>query len=454
MKIAVIGAGAYGSYSIAVIQQRFPEAEITLFDAGDAEIKNESEIGYKTNLFGDGYTGLKDGRFFGFGGATARWGGQLLLFSQKDFSAPSSFLRDIIRVGQTYKERVLKRFGILPDNREPSVSTALFVKTGIWLGYFSRNLFRFFRVGRRKNVKIVSRARVLKVIVGEGNKVTGLDYWHKGQICHASGFDAYFLTAGAFESTRILLSSGVLRDRKVPFSDHLSQRVFKIKGPTKIGDQDFAFRVRGTSLITKRLIGEVDGVSFFANPIYNADFSFFQNLKKVMFRRELTFSNIFALLKDFPSCCAFVWHVFVLKKIMVYKNEWDLYIDIENPDSKSFVKLASDLDQYGVSALDVEFHIGEGAVNVYREAKKLVKEYLVAHQVSFEECADDIHVEKCEDTYHPYGMLCDFKTLDDYYAFFPNMLVVNTGVLPRAGGINSTAAMFPIIEDYVARIMQ
>ena len=139
---------------------------------------------------------------------------------------------------------------------------------------------------------------------------------------------------------------------------------------------------------------------------------------------------------------------------MVYKNEWDLYIDIENPDSKSFVKLASDLDQYGMPALDVEFHIGEGAANVYREAKKLVKEYLVAHRVSFEEYADDILVEKCEDTYHPYGMICDFKTLDDYYAFFPNMLVVNTGVLPRAGGINSTAAMFPVIEDYVARVMQ
>jgi hypothetical protein len=51
-------------------------------------------------------------------------------------------------------------------------------------------------------------------------------------------------------------------------------------------------------------------------------------------------------------------------------------------------------------------------------------------------------------------MICDFKTLDDYYAFVPNMLVVNTGVLPRAGGINSTAAMFPVIEDYVARVMQ
>ena len=46
-------------------------------------------------------------------------------------------------------------------------------------------------------------------------------------------------------------------------------------------------------------------------------------------------------------------------------------------------------------------------------------------------------------------MFCDFKSADDYFTHFDNMLVVNTGVLPRAGGINSTCAVLPLVEEYI-----
>ena len=46
-------------------------------------------------------------------------------------------------------------------------------------------------------------------------------------------------------------------------------------------------------------------------------------------------------------------------------------------------------------------------------------------------------------------MLCDYKRADDYFTHFDNMLVVNTGVLPRAGGINSTGAVMPLIDEYI-----
>jgi len=425
-----------------------------LFEVGNENTRDEAAIGYKSNLLGDKYTGLQNGRFFGLGGASARWGGQLLMFSSKDFSAPSTFMRDIIEVDQKYKKTVFEQFGIVPDFDEPSVSAGLFIKTGVWLGYFSRNLFKHFRVGRRTNVTIIPGARVLRMILGEKKTIKGVQYLYNGKTEEAHNFDFYFLAAGAFESVRILLSSDALLVKKVPFSDHLSQRVFRVVAPTKIGEHDFAFKVKGTSLVTKRLIGEVDGVSFFANPIYNANFVFFQNLKKVMFKHELSFRNIISILKDLPSCFAFAWSVLIRREIMVHKNEWDIYIDIENPDTKSHVSLSQELDRYGVPALDVEFHIGERAEMIYNEAKKQVRDYLIANNVPFEECCDRIQVEKSEDTYHPYGMLSEFKSLNDYYLFFPNMLVVNTGVLPRAGGINSTASLFPVIEDYVARAMR
>lgn len=452
MRIAVIGAGAYGSYSVAAIQQKFSDAEITVFDVGSENIKSEDEIGYKSHLYGDKYTGLENGRYFGFGGATARWGGQLLMFSEEDFSDPSPLMRDIIKVDHQYKNQVFRKFGISPDDNEPYVTSGLFIKTGVWLGYFRRNLFKHFKIAKRRNVNIITKARILRVFCDAESAIAGFEYFHEGSVHEARGFSYYFLTAGAFESVRILLSSGLLQKKKVPFSDHLSQKVFKIKGDTRIGRNDFSFGVKGTSLITKRLIGEIEGVSFFANPIYNAEFPFFQNLKKLLFQGDRSLKTVFALAMDILSCLAFFWSAFVRKKIFVYNNEWDFYIDIENPDDQSHVSLSSDLDSYGVPALDVEFHIGKKASMIYNKAKEELRKYLVDNDVTFFEYEEKIQVDKCEDTYHPYGMFTDFASLDALFMNFKNMLVVNTGVLPRAGGINTTAALFPVIEEYVARM--
>ena len=90
---------------------------------------------------------------------------------------------------------------------------------------------------------------------------------------------------------------------------------------------------------------------------------------------------------------------------------------------------------------------------VYEKAKKIVKEYLISNNVTFEECCDVIHVDKSEDTYHPYGMMCNFSSVAEYFTHFQNMLVINTGILPRAGGINTTAAGFPLIEEYISNYL-
>ena len=79
--------------------------------------------------------------------------------------------------------------------------------------------------------------------------------------------------------------------------------------------------------------------------------------------------------------------------------------------------------------------------------------YLDDNHVKYDLTDDEVHVEKCEDAYHPFGMfLSESKSLDDYFNHFSNMLVLNTGILPRTGGINSTASVFPLIEEYVFRM--
>jgi hypothetical protein len=452
MKIAIIGAGAYGCYTIDKLQRKFPNYNLTLFEVGDKKIKSEEEAGYQSNILNDNYSGLSKGRFFGFGGSTKKWGGQLLTFSENDFSDPTSFLKDIVNLNEKHHYTVFKKFGIKCEPVEERLNDSLYIKTGFWLGYFKRNLFSYFKIASRKNVQIISNARVIKIMANKGNEITKIIFIKDG-LQEEMAFDYYFLTAGAFESYRLLLSSGLISTEIVPFSDHLSLKVFKIKNSTKIGDKDFAFKVKGLSLITKRIIGEVDGVSYFVNPIFNSESTFFQNLKRLLFKQELNAETIKAIFKYIPDSIAFVWTILVKRRIYVFKNEWYFYIDIENPVGKNNIKLSEERDMYNEKGLDISFFVDDKVIDYFQKAKSIIKDYLIMNNVDFEECDSEIQIEKCEDTYHPFGMLENIDSVDMYFRFFDNMLVVNTGVLPRAGGINTTASVFPLIEEYVDNYM-
>ena len=448
--VAVIGSGAYGSYTINRLLEMKEKQSVTLFDPWHEGVKDEDEAGYGTNLTGASYTGLKKGRFFGFGGATVKWGGQLLMFTENDFKNPSEFMKGIIRMDQKWKDKVFERFGFQNKFEENQKGFGLFTKTGIWLGYFSRNLFKHFGILKKK-VMMRTDSRVARFMYDkENNIIYGLEYVTKdGRIKHAY-FDQYFLCAGAFESNRIVLSSGMVDGDMIHFSDHLSQKIFKINGKPIISGEDYQFGIQGTSLVTKRLIGEVNDVSFFANPIYNADFPFFQNLKKIMFKDEISLAVIGAILKDIPSVFGFVWSMAVKHKIYVYKNTWNMFIDIENETEKSCIRLSEEKDQWGLPKLDVFFEVGDVSKYVYDTAKKQVADYLDANGVNYESEGEEIHVEKSEDTYHPYAMfMSDSKSIEDYFTRYSNLLIVNTGILPRAGGINTTASCMPLIEEYI-----
>ena len=108
MEIAVLGAGTYGSYVINSLIQRYPNAHITLFDVGDKTVKSEKEIGYYSSLKKAMYKGLTDGRYFGFGGASDKWGGQLLTYTENDFKQPDQFMKEVIVLDKKSKDEIKK----------------------------------------------------------------------------------------------------------------------------------------------------------------------------------------------------------------------------------------------------------------------------------------------------------------------------------------------------------
>ena len=447
MKIAVLGAGTYGSYVINSLLEKYPESEITLFDVGDKKVKSEKEIGFLSNLKKAMYKGLTDGRYFGYGGASDKWGGQLLTYSDNDYAHPDGFMQDVIRLDKQAKDDVLAKFKIENKFPESHVSDKLFTKTGVWLSALHRNFFTWFRISKRKQVQILSHCRVVRLKSKNGRDIDAVVYKENG-IEKTKSFDFYFLTAGAFESVRILLSSGLTKTDKVHFSDHLSQRVFKIRKTTKIGNEDFVFRMRGTSLITKRLIGEVNDCSFYVHPVFNLKFPFFESVKEILFKHHFEWRYVWNVFKDIPNVIGFAWAVLVLRRMYVMNNEWFLYIDIENPSTESFVRLSKENDKFGVPGLDVYYEAGKDAERIFESAKAIAIEHLDACGTDYEVLAEKINVQTCEDIYHPYGMF-DFESADDYYSRWNNMLVVTTGCLSRSGGINPTASLLPVIDEFV-----
>lgn len=448
--VVVIGSGAYGAYTVNRLMEMPERQYVTLFDPEHKGVKDEDEAGYGTNMLGVNYTGTKKGRFFGFGGATAKWGGQLLMFTENDFKNPTEFMKGIIRMDQKYRDKVFKRFGFHNKFEENKKGDGLFTKTGIWLGYFSRNLFNHFKVAK-KQILVREDSRVARFMYDkERNKIYGLEYVMKdGRVKHAY-FNQYFLCAGAFESNRIILSSGMADGDRLHFSDHLSQRVFKVYGNPVVKGEDYHFGVQGTSLVTKRIIGEFNDVSFFANPIFNMEFPFFVNLKKILFKGQIDMDVVVAVLRDIPSVIGFVCSMLFKHRIYVYKNIWHIFIDIENRTEVPYISLDEKRDDWGLPRLNLCYQICDDAKQLFEGAKEMVGKYLDENGVKYEAMCDEIMVEKSEDTYHPYGMfMSDSKSLEDYFTRYENLLIVNTGILPRAGGINTTAACMPLIEEYI-----
>ena len=447
-RFAVLGAGTYGSYVSNLLSIVYPHERIDLYDVGDCHLKTEEEIGFLSHIIGAPYEGLQKARFFGYGGASVKWGGQLLTFTDNDFSNPSQLLKDIVEINIRYKDEVLARFGLENKYPETRINKHLFTKTGIWLSYFHRNLFRHFGIAQNRKIHIVSNARVTKILT-EGNKVTGVEYI-KDKTLHTVQYDNYFLTSGAFESSRLLVNSGLSKEKGLmPFSDHLSQRAFKVKSGIRMGNIDFRFLVKGASLVTKRFVGEIDGYSFYSQPICNEEFPFFRDLKKLLFGHKLRAGLILNIIKNIPSCVAFAWYMIVLKKMYVYNNEFYLQIDIEAPRESGKMTINKEKDKYGEKSIDVDLSILPKTGELFTKARAIIKDYLDRSGVEYEELPFSTSAEHYEDVYHPFGMFCDFDDIDDYFNHFKNMLVVNTGVLPRAGGINSTCAVLPLVEEYI-----
>jgi hypothetical protein len=447
-RICIAGAGTYGSYLINTITEKFPDAEIVLIEVGSEKIKSEDEIGFKSELNGDLYNAPNQGRYFGFGGTSSMWGGQLLFLSEND--CPNDTSMDYIKsLNIKHSPKVLSRFfDILPDLSEKKLNDELYIKKGIWLHFNKRNLFKYFKLSN-KRLELIQDARVLKINSVDVS-VKSITIKTKDKKLKEIYADVFFLSCGAIESMRILDASGLIKIEKETngFCDHVSTRSFRIKSKPTIAGHDFSYRFIGKSLLTTRIIGDFKGVSYYIQPVFNENFRFFQFLKELIFKRNFSIRSFLNALSQFPHLFPFAFQYLFKNKLYVHGN-WELNIDVELSNTNCAIGNSNNFDEFGVNTIKIDYSIPEETYNLIEHVKSVLKNLMAKEQMDIEELNIGTTSLKLEDTYHPFRLYQENIPFLDRFNPLSNLYVCHTGLLNRAGGLNPTAVLFCLIEELV-----
>jgi hypothetical protein len=449
-KICIAGVGTYGSYIANAISETYPDFDIILIEVGNNQIQSEAQIGFKSELKGNSYNAAKHGRYFGLGGTSSMWGGQLLFLSEND--CPNDASMDYIKnLNIKHTPKVLSRFfDTLPDITEDEIGNGLYVKKGIWLHFNKRNLFKYFNIAK-KRIELIQDARVLNVHL-LGDSIKSISIQTKDKHVKEIYADLFFLSCGAIESVRILDASGLIKiaNETVGFCDHVSTRSFRIQAKPFIAGHDFSYRFVHKSLLTTRIIGEYNGVAYFIQPVFNEEFRFFQFLKELIFKRKFSFSSFFKAISQFVHIFPFAYQYFIKKKLYVYGN-WELNIDVELNKTNCSITNSNSLDAFGVNSIKIDYSIPKETYELIEHAKASVRNLLAKESIQIEELNEDTTGLKLEDTYHPFRLYQPETSFLDRFNPCSNLYVCHTGLLDRAGGLNPTAVLFCLIEELIEK---
>lgn len=447
-RICIVGSGVLGSYATNLYLSL--GYEVDLYEIGNSSIKNEEEIGFTSQINTD-YTGTKNGRFFGYGGTSEMWGGQILFFEEKDFKDPDPFTLELVKLNRKYAEIVSDRLRINHIKEDDEIKSTLGVeKKGFWLNPRKRNLFKFFRLDKRKNIRLFPE-HALTGFKAEDKKIIELYFRVNTKEKIVSGYDTYIIAIGAIEHARLIMRMNNLKETRL--KDHLSIKLANIISNGLLINHDLKFKITSDrSLVTKRIIGEIDNKSYFLHPIFNDQVPLFKFLKFLLFKKQFETKLFIQSFKDFRKSINFIFQITALKKFVVFHNHWSLQLDFE---SESSLKLELDeklLDRYNLPSFKISGDI-DSKKNIINQLEEKISRLFEKNEVHGNLLLDSIQMIKPEDTYHPYDLIT-YNTFSEYFNEFQNGIVISTAIMPRIGGINPTASLLPIIEYYAKTHLQ
>ncbi|MEY3367510.1 MAG: hypothetical protein RI973_665 [Bacteroidota bacterium] len=461
-KICIIGCGTFGAYLLRrLLEQYGDHLDITVIEIGDHKTRSEHEIGLDS-IAGQSSV-AKAGRYFGLGGTSARWGGQVLFFDERDNPADDETWREIIRINQQHKNTVLNKLlgdGERLDLREADSN----IKTGIWLKYASRNMFR--RLGKKdlQKVKLLTNQRVVDFRLQKG-KVTSITCKSAGGQVTDVPADVFYLTAGALESCRLLLelqhktSLFNSTDIGLNFGDHISTELFTVHNAKPIiNGVDFTPRLHKGSLITRRMVVTTEsGAVGFLHTVFNKDIKAFKFLKELMFGKRSTTVSLAEFFSGILFLLRFAFNMAFKNKLYIDKSQWSLQLDMEQPvPNQNTLFLNDKKDSFGEAVLEIDWQISQADLSAIAEIRTQVEKMLIENGLEFNALYNPASTgNKVEDVYHPVGCLrvgsdpAAVVDFDGQVNGLGNLFHFSTALFPSAKSINPSAAVMCFVEEHL-----
>lgn len=486
--VCIIGAGAAGLY----LANRLSVAgrKVIVLEAGGETCGAGESVGIEARSSGSAYRGATEGRAFGWGGSTSRWGGLLVPHSDldlRDDATPAAQTwRHVVEVVGDRSNAVFSTldlggagadFFAFAESRIKK-QAELFRDQGIrvvaaeFLPFERRNLTYLADGVGGKNVTVYLNAVASQWISEERTNSSGAVTAVVASSVNARSVrvsaTSFVIAAGAIESARILLEiDRSAEERLLPrsaltgrfLSDHLSCSIAEVP----IEDRDAAAELFGPIFFNRRMRSfrfveasrEPSIPRHFAHFIFGIDNPGFRLAKDLLFSmqaRTLPTVSVQRVVEGMGGLSKLAYYRFVRSALYVPRHTpAHLQLDVEqSPNSTNRVQLGSGTDRFGRPNVDVQWQVNSVDLeNIQNLTERLMRKWpdrSHGYPRLIPILADSAQ-PKPYDAYHPVGtcrMGSDKEAtvdLDLRVNGTRNLFVLSTAVLPSAGTANPTFTM-------------
>ncbi len=443
--VCIVGSGVAGL--ILAHSLRRKGLQVDVLEAGGHQLANGNEPSFAVDCPSRRHTGATEGRCRVFGGTSARWGGQLLPYSQEVFRTRPEHPESGWSIGpeEIYRhaDDVLKLLGVnvftfgaaFPQqigHRAPIIhSEDLRVRYSKWLPFSRRNLAQ--TVGKTletdPNTRIHLHANAVAIEMdAAGGRVKFLRCRTRDGREMRFRARIFVLATGTIEVTRLLLCSQQGAQKGIGntygqvgryFHDHLGVIVGEIEtGSVRRWEHHFAPWWVGGVLQTARIEAHprtiaarqwVDVMAGFKFVTEGTDFERFRRLLQMRQQGQLSLRRLLAFASHLPfsfDLLRLAMGAKLRKRRLVPRGaRVELHISAEQLPVNS-IRLAPEHDSFGMPRVIIDWRISPEELRTIHEFRKLLcKLWQPAWgEITWRELGDpEAYLPHIRDTFHMMG---------------------------------------------------